>query len=144
MEENNVTTQNGDSTQQEGENNANQSEKTFTQEDVNRIVQERLTRERSRAGQSLEDREIELARRENRLTCAERLAEKCYSKDLLDILDTSDADKFMENVEKLAAMGLRSERRPMPRVVSSTPGLLIDPGDEDLREAFGLNEKETK
>lgn len=42
------------------------NEKTFTQEDVNRIVQERLSRERkvsSDAEKTLEDRERELAQR---------------------------------------------------------------------------------
>ncbi len=143
MEEKKVTTQNGEGTQLEGENNANQSEKMFTQEDVNRIVQERLTRERSRAGQSFDDREKELARRESRMTCAERLADKGYSKELLDILDTSDADKFMKNVEKLEGMGLTSVRRKLPFVVGPTSPI-VHHEDADLRKAFGLSDKENK
>lgn len=142
MEENKTNTQNEGNTQQTEGTSSSQEEKKFTQEDVNRIVQERLTRERGRAGQTLEDREKELARRESRMTCAERLSEKGYSKDLLDILDTSDADKFMENVAALEQMGLNGSASKLPRVVSVTSGM-IPSEDADLREAFGLNEKES-
>ncbi len=142
MDNNQVTTSaEGTATQQTGEGAAAQTEKTFTQEDVNRIVQERLAKERSRSGQTLEERERELVQRENRITCAERLAEKKYPKELLDILDTSDADKFMENVKKLEGLGVRStDAPPIPRVVSITPGINYE-AYEDLRQAFGLEEK---
>ena len=142
MEENKTNTQNEGNTQQTEGTSSSQEEKKFTQEDVNRIVQERLTRERGRAGQTLEDREKELARRESRMTCAERLSEKGYSKDLLDILDTSDADRFMENVAALEKMGLNGSASKLPRVVSVTSGM-IPSEDADLRKAFGLNEKES-
>ena len=114
--------------------------KTFTQEEVNRIVQDRLARERK--GQTLEARELDLARRESRITCAERLSEAGYVQEvneLLDILDTSDADKFMENVKRLSEMRIRSKNDPpIPRVIGSTPGFSHDGEDADFRSAFGL------
>ena len=116
-------------------------EKTFTQEDVNRIVQERLAREQKNNNNSddLNAREEELNKRENRLKCAEMLNEKGIQKDLLDILDTSDVDKFAENLEKLESMGaIRSKgSKPIPYMVQPTPGPLKDE-DSDLRDAFGL------
>ncbi|MDO5540871.1 MAG: hypothetical protein Q4F83_12520 [Eubacteriales bacterium] len=144
MENNQNTTQTeGTTTQQTGEGTAAQAERTFTQEDVNRIVQERLAKERNRSGQSFEEREQDLIRRENRMTCAERLSEKKYPKELLDILDTSDADRFMENVEKLAGLGICSaDMPPIPRVVSITRGLDQSLYDGNFRQAFGLNKKE--
>lgn len=116
-------------------------ERTFTQEDVNRIIQERLERERNRSGQSLEEKEKELARRESRIACAERLAEKQYPRELLELLDTSDADRFMESVERLAVLGLG--QAGTPRAVAVTPGIEKEAyEDKSLREAFGLKKKE--
>lgn len=133
---------NQNATQQTGEGTAPQEERTFTQEEVNRIVQERLAKEKNRSGQTLEERERDLVQRENRMTCAERLAEKKYPKELLEILDTSDADKFMENVEKLAGIGLHpADAKPIPRMVAVTPGPNYAAYDADFRQAFGLGEE---
>lgn len=126
-------------------NNTHTEERTFTQDEVNRIVSERLERERNKTTETntLSEREKELAKRENRMTCAERLSEENISKDLLDILDTSDPDKFMENVEKLGSMGLNgASDNPVPKVVSVTPGPAYLESDSDLRSAFGLDRKE--
>lgn len=49
-------------------------ERTFTQEEVNRIVQERLNKERIKQG-SPSEREAALTAREARLTCREYLLE---------------------------------------------------------------------
>lgn len=79
--------------------------KLFTQDEVNRIVSERLNRERMKAEPTeQETREVELSKRENRLECREFLLEKKYSTELLDILDTTDANKFKETSEKLAKL----------------------------------------
>lgn len=125
-----------------GENN-----KTFTQEDVDRIVQERLARERKNSNNddNIKEREQNLTARENRLKCAEHLQEKGFNKDLLDILDTSDSDKFIENVGKLESMGAirGGGSKKIPYIVAPTPGPLHDEAgnkssDDRIREAFGL------
>ena len=43
--------------------------KTFTQDDVNRIVQERLAKERGKGNEELEKRVAELDLRERKLNC---------------------------------------------------------------------------
>lgn len=79
--------------------------KTFTQEEVNQIVSERLKRERTKAEPSeQEKRESELAARESKLNCREYLSEKGYPVELLDILDTSDAEAFKGNLDKLCSL----------------------------------------
>lgn len=125
-----------------GDDNTN---KTFTQDEVDRIVQERLARERKNTGnnEDLTARVEELNKRENRLKCAEMLQEKGLQKDLLDILDTSDIDKFTENIGKLENMGaIRGKgSKPIPYIVGPTPGPLPDVGeteDDRLKQAFGL------
>jgi hypothetical protein len=66
--------------------------KTFTQEEVNRIVSERLAREREKPVD--DERERNLKAREARLDCRDYLDSKKYPAKLLDLLDSSDVEKF--------------------------------------------------
>ncbi len=89
-----------------------QGEKLFTQDDVNRIVSDRLARERAKAEPSPEDeREADLKAREARMDCREFLSDKKYPADLLDILPTADVEAFKVSVEKLAGLF----QRPAPK-----------------------------
>lgn len=90
--------------------------RTFTQEEVNRIVSERLQREREKALPTAADqREADLQAREARLSCREFVAEKGYPAGLLDILDTSDFGRFQASLEKLdKLLGLPSKDRKPP------------------------------
>lgn len=84
------------------EDNGAPAGKTFTQDEVNKIISERLTRERSKAEPDPSElRDKELTARENTLTCKEFLSEKGYPAALLDILDTTSSDVFKQKVEKL-------------------------------------------
>ena len=89
------------------EDNGAAAGKTFTQEDVNRIVSERLARERDKAAAErakedpLEQREKDLSAREAAMSCKEYIREKGYPAALVDVFDTSDADKFKTQVDKL-------------------------------------------
>lgn len=81
------------------------TQKTFTQEEVNNIVQERLARERAKSEPSpAEVREKDLAARESAMTCKEYVAEKNYPKELLELFDTADHEQFKKNVEKMAEL----------------------------------------
>lgn len=87
------------------EANGGQGEKLFTQADLDRIIGERLARERAKAEPSPEDaREADLKARESRMTCREYLSDKKYPAELLDILPTADAAAFKASVDKLAAL----------------------------------------
>lgn len=78
--------------------------KSFTQDDVNRIVSERLAREREKQLQQPRDdeREQALKARESRLDCRDYLDSKKYPAALLDVLDCSDVDRFKDTVDALA------------------------------------------
>ena len=90
-----------------------QGEKLFTQDDVNRIVSERLARERAKSEPSaIDERESQLKARESRLDCRDYLEElskggKAASGvlGLLDVLDTSDSEKFKQTVSGLLELG---------------------------------------
>ena len=115
-------------------------EKLFTQEDVNRIISDRLARERAKAEPSPEDaREADLRAREARLACREYISEHGYPSALLELLDTSDPERFRGAVEQLDSMAsLPSKtRKPAPRLVA--PMGSVAPRDAAaalLEEAF--------
>ena len=68
--------------------------KTFTQDDVNRIVQDRLAKDREKASKELGEREQELAQREFRLNSRQKLIDKGYPESLLDALNCSSEEAF--------------------------------------------------
>lgn len=126
MNENNVNQNEPINTQ--SEDNDVQAERTFTQEDVNRIVSERLAKERSKAEQSQQiqedQRAAELTARENTVACKEFIMDNGYPKEMLDCLDTSDPEEFKKKAETLFNAFLEYQRRhlkPSPRFSGEQP-----------------------
>jgi hypothetical protein len=91
------------------------SERLFTQEEVNKIIKKRLYDRKKEESESqgiseklterekaVDDREKSVIRRENKVKCQELVADRAYPKELIEILDTSDVDRFEEQAEKLA------------------------------------------
>ena len=131
-----------------------QSGKTFTQDDVNRIVQERRAKEKSKASSNedfekktaeLEKRTTELEARENRLNAVTALRDAGYPDELADVIRCSNADelkKSMEVIDKII-----KERTPegwskeleekRSRIVFSAPIHTL-PNDNGIRSAMGL------
>ena len=132
MDENNTANRIGANTQPE-ESGA-QQERTFTQEEVNRIVSERLARERTKAEPTPEEKKIaDLEARESKFTCNEWLAEKGYSDELkagmLEMFDTSNAESFKNNVEKLL--------KTFPAIIEP----VCNPVGRTTIEGGGINDK---
>lgn len=113
--------------------------KMFTQEEVNNIVSERLKREREKReeAQTVNEKEKALNDRENRFSCREYIAEKGYRVELLNILDTSDAEKFKTAADKIHEVyGFTrelAERRPYFSAPKKTHN---PPTDNLIRDAF--------
>lgn len=89
-----------------------QGEKMFTQDEVNRIVSDRLARERAKAEPKEDERETALRAREKaveareaRYKCEDYLSEmnvgEKFRADILSAIDTSDFDKFKAVMDKL-------------------------------------------
>ena len=76
-------------------------EKTFTQEDVNRIVGERLAKEKAKnSGEAdFAKREQELARRELHMTAKELLSEKGLPVQIVDALNCADEETMKKSIE---------------------------------------------
>ena len=97
------------------QNNATRAEtsgqyqgRTFTQDEVNAIVRDRLAREREKANPQTDEREQEISAREkavsdreNLLACKEYISQHKYPESLLKLYSTENIENFKTNVEKL-------------------------------------------
>lgn len=112
-----------ENTQPEGNGPAG---KMFTQEEVNNIVRERLNRVKAGAAEqderataldereaAVQQREQAMQQKESRAACEVHCKTKGYDTAFLDLLDTSDQEKFTALVDKLhetAAAGLKAQQ----------------------------------
>lgn len=85
-------------------------EKTFTQDDVNRIVQDRLAKDRAKSSEEITKREQELLQREFRLDSRQKLIDRGYPENILDALNCSSAEAFDKALDIID--GLIKERTP--------------------------------
>ena len=113
-------------------------EKTFTQEQVNAIIGERLAKEKNKADAALAEKEQALKEREARLSCQEFLSKEGYPMELLDILNPSDFETFRNIVQRLDDLtGTLSKNRELPHFTKSLgSSSTVDPLDAKLRNAF--------
>lgn len=133
-----------DHTAPTGRENPIEGNRTFSQDEVNRIVQERLAKEKQKNQEELTARESALAQKEFRLDAVSVLRDKGLPDNLADIIKADDLEAFGKNVDtilKLIDEKAKAEQEPkvigrvdMIGAVHGT-GLHGDP----VREAFGLN-----
>lgn len=90
---------------QVNQTNSNEEVKTFTQEEVNRIVSERLNREKGKIDADREaeysKREAELNTREIKLKARESLSEKNLPSELIDVINCSNEEELERSLEIL-------------------------------------------
>lgn len=111
----------------------NESERTFTQEEVNRIVADRLKAEKSKIMRDVEQREAALNRRETLLTAKSDWAKRGLPADLLDALDLTNPDAIAAAEKAVTAYQSHSRAGfDGKQDVSSSNE------EADLRKAFGL------
>lgn len=130
----------------QGAQQTQQQERTFTQDEVNRIVQERLARARSNPDTSgYAERERALDQRERRLEAREKLADAGIPKELLPLVNCS-GKKEMEDSIKLIGTYFRGGKstgntyRVSTGVTSGGTGSgeTTEATDGDIRAAMGL------
>ncbi len=102
-------------------------EKTFTQEEVNKIVSKRLSEERAKL-------EKEFAAKELNFNARAILKEKGLNPDLADVLKYEDEETLNKSIELLEAG--KGEPNPRP-AYSPNKGANMDP----IRAAMGLPAK---
>lgn len=120
-----------------------QGERTFTQEDVNRIVQERLAKEKQKGQEGIVEKVKELEAKELRLDSVALLRENGLPDELSDIISASNIKEFGEKVEKLKNImnNLNPDGKTHVIGTYSFPGAIKSnraSSDEELKRAFGL------
>ncbi|WP_312159323.1 hypothetical protein [Oscillibacter sp.] len=130
------------------EDNGASSGKTFTQEEVNKIVAERLARERTKAqptesdqkAAALDAKEKEFAHREMMSEFKETVAARGYPKGLADVLKGSTPDELKTALRLVdEAFYSRSNTEEPGKISGATPAGASP--DSLLRQAFGLKKK---
>ena len=120
--------------------------KTFGQDDVNRIVGERLAAEKRKGEAALAEREQQLAQRELLLTAKEKLTESGLPVELLDALNVSSPEAMDKAITTLKGVidKIKAEAPKPFTIHGAHPGEsgrrpeLGMGGDSSLRKAMGL------
>lgn len=117
-----------------------QQGKTFTQDDVNRIVQERLAKEKGKGSEELDKRAAELDKRERRMNAVDELRKNGLPDYLVDALNMETDETFQNSMEAIKKMKGETAGTRTDRVIGTIdiPGIVTKGGSNDLREAFGL------
>lgn len=131
-EQQNVTA--GTSQQEPAQQTATQGEKMFTQDDVNRIVKERLAR--AKTVQEPDTRELELEKRENALYLREQIAAKGLPESLLEEMQGMDKATIDKCLKMLAPYAKKASE-PILNAVGPTAGGAQSENDA-IRKAMGL------
>lgn len=115
-------------------------ERTFTQDDVNRIVSERLAKEKGKSNEDLDKRTAELDRRERRMNAIDELRKNGLPDYLVDALNMETDDAFQKSMEAIKKMkGETTESEPMVIGRGNPIGVVDKSGcSGDLKVAFGL------
>lgn len=120
-------------------------EKTFTQEQVNQIISERLARDRAKGEAALAEKEQQLAQRELLLNAKERINEMGLPVELLDALNISSPEALEKSLNTVKAVleKTKSEAKPfkihgMHPATPDRPKTNSSLNETDLRKAMGL------
>lgn len=143
MEQTNNT--NNSANNQPVNTNPDAGERTFTQEDVNRIVSDRLARERDKRAAELDEREKTLRQRELAVIAREKLEEAGLNKELCKVLRYDDEKSLDEAIAQLKSIqGFKPEKKDkeeriyIPNRLPEIDYSVQDNGNLQLRKAMGL------
>ena len=136
-------------TADQGQQGANNDVKKFTQEEVNRIVQDRLARDRRGRGSeenaeesySGNDRERSLEERELHLMARERLFNEGLPSQLADVLKYSDEASLDEALEVIKGLNFSKADAPKGMSWGQRQGGRGVSEDTKIRKAMGLDRK---
>ena len=117
-------------------------ERTFTQDEVNHIVGERLAKEKAKGEAALAEREQQLAQRELLLTAKERLNELGLPTELVDALNVSSSEAMEKSLKILhETYSQHAADARKTKLSGVTPAMgtgKVPDSNFELRQAFGL------
>lgn len=112
--------------------------KTFTQEEVNKIVQDRLARERGKvpteAEKALEKREKAVAAKEREISFKAIMRGQGISEEVYDALNCTSEDTLKKSLEILSPY-INKSKEPIYNAVGPTSG---SAANDSIRAAMGL------
>ena len=113
--------------------------RTFTQEEVNGIIKERLSKERDKVKREQDalfaEREKKIADRELRMAAVEKLQEKGLSTTLADAINCSSDESIEKSIEIL----MQAYKNPVEgKAVSYVPAYGGESLPDPIRAAMGL------
>ena len=125
-------------TVESGNNPAQEGERTFSQDELNKIVADRLSKEKAKADAALAAKEQEIVKRELDFHVTTTLSSKELPTYLLDAIraeDKASFDKSVEAVEKYAKeyAAARFLKGETPKAGGSQP-----PQQDTIRQGMGL------
>lgn len=114
--------------------------KTFTQDDVNRIVQERLAKEKGKGNDELDKRKADLDKRERRMNAIDELRKNELPDYLVDALNMETDEAFQQSMEAIKKMKGESIKSTGQVIGRGNPIGVVTKGTQDaaIRDAFGL------
>ena len=141
MENNNTDIQTGTQTgTQTGAEGA--QEKTFTQDEVNRIVQDRLARDNGKGSEELDKREAALNYRERKMNAVDELRKNGLPDYLAEALNLNTDEDFQKSMEAIKRMKGESAGVQPGVIGKGSPigdvGRGYHDDSDQLRGAFGL------
>ena len=119
-------------------------EKTFTQEQVNQIISDRLARDRAKGEAALAEREQQLAQRELLLTAREKLTENGLPVELVVALNVSSPEALEKALSTVKTVmdKYKAEAQPIKIIGGAKPAEVLCrakyTGDGSLRKAMEL------
>ena len=127
----------------------NEEAKTFTQEELNTIIQDRLAKEKAKYEKQLQDMQAEVTRKERRIDAIDRLREKGLPVELIELCRLDD-DKSLEASISLLEKTYKNQQKPDTSngeankvagatMVGVSPPMAGKPQNDPVRSAMGLN-----
>ena len=119
--------------------------KTFTQEEVNAIIQERLAKEKAKYDKQIADMQADIKQREKRMEAAGKLKEKGIPEELADLVRLDDDKSFNASIEllertyKQTQPGTQKEDTGHASQRGYKPKNGMAGGSDPIRDAMGLD-----
>lgn len=86
--------------------------KTFTQEQLNSILQERLAKEKEKHEKELADMQAEIKKREKQLEAKRQLKEAGLSEELIELIKFDNDESFNHSISLLKRAVMKTVYRP--------------------------------
>ena len=117
-------------------------DRLFTQEDLDRIVRERLAKEKAKTETTLAAERAELERRAFLLEAREAVAMAGLPASFADALDKSSPEAFERALDIAVQSFGKKPAMPSRGGFSGGQGNTTGPDPDPIREGFGLNRKD--